>query len=209
MTTTPRIAKTAPERRTEILDAAEKLFTTQGVEATSIEHILNEVGIARGTLYYHFKSKHDILRALVSRTTDRMISRAEAIAQQPAPAPQKFLAVMSAARASEQELELAERLHTNGNAEFHVLSIVEAVTKFTPMLTEIVEQGIAEGTFHTEHPREAVEILLTAAGMLLDGGIFIGQDAELPRRTAGLVHAAEILLGCEPGSFAPIIEANS
>ena len=75
--------------------------------------------------------------------------------------------------------------------------------------TDVVEQGVAEGVFSTEHPRETIEILLTSAGMLLDAGIFTGEEAEIPRRAAGIARAAEALLGCEPGALAPIAQGAS
>jgi AcrR family transcriptional regulator len=62
-----RIVKEAKERKNEILDAAEELFAAKGYEETSTGDILDRVGIARGTLYYHFKSKEDILDALIER----------------------------------------------------------------------------------------------------------------------------------------------
>lgn len=200
-----RISKPAPQRRTEILDAAQQLFTTKGVQATSVEDILKQVGIAKGTLYYHFPSKEAILRALITRTTQQIIDRAEAIAQSPIPAVQKFLAVLAAARVDEPDRELAAALHAPGNAEFHILSIVETVRQLTPILSGIVEEGIAEGVFDTEHPREVIEILLTSAGMLLDDGVFTEETAEIPRRTAGIVYAAEKLLGCKPGTLASVV----
>ena len=40
--------------------------------------------------------------------------------------------------------------------------------------------------------------------MLLDAGIFTGEEAEIPRRATGIARAAEALLGCEPGALAPI-----
>ena len=46
-----RVVKEAEERRNEILDAAEKLFGEKGFDGTSTNDILDEVGIARGTLY--------------------------------------------------------------------------------------------------------------------------------------------------------------
>ena len=52
-----RTVKEAAVRRNEILDAAERLFGTKGFDQTSTNDLLAEVGIARGTLYYHFKSK--------------------------------------------------------------------------------------------------------------------------------------------------------
>ena len=75
----------------------------------------------------------------------------------------------------------------------------------TPILTGIVSEGIAEGSFSADYPRECVEILLTSAGMLLDEGIFPGEADQIQRRTIGLIHAAEVLLGCEPGSFNPVL----
>ena len=48
------VIKEAEERRNEILDVAQRLFTTKGFDNTSTNDILNEIGIARGTLYYHF-----------------------------------------------------------------------------------------------------------------------------------------------------------
>lgn len=47
-----RIVKEADERRNEILDAAETLFTEKGYSKTTIIDILNQVGIAKGTFYY-------------------------------------------------------------------------------------------------------------------------------------------------------------
>lgn len=203
----PRISKPAPERRTEILDVARQLFITKGFQKTSIEDILKQVGIARGTLYYHFSSKEEILRALISRITEQIVESATEIAQQDGPAVYKFLAVISSSRIQDTERELTEQLHAPGNASFHILSITETVKHLTPILTEIVEQGIEEGTFHTQYPRETIEILLTSSGMLLDEGIFTDEAAEIPRRTAGIIHAAEVLLGCEPGTLQPIMEA--
>ena len=66
-----RIVKEAKERKNEILDIAEKLFCTKGFDYTSTNDILNEVGIARGTLYYHFKSKEDILDAMIERIVEQ------------------------------------------------------------------------------------------------------------------------------------------
>lgn len=129
----PRISKPAPQRRAEILDTARRLFTTRGFQSTSVEDILTEVGIAKGTLYYHFSSKEEILRALIARTADGIADRARAIAEGRQPAVPKLLAIAAAARVDEPELELAEELHAPGNAEFHVLTIVETVRRLTPI----------------------------------------------------------------------------
>ena len=74
-----RTVKEASVRRNEILDAAERLFGTNGFEQTSTNDLLAEIGIARGTLYYHFKSKEEILDAMIERISNRLLSKAQTI----------------------------------------------------------------------------------------------------------------------------------
>jgi AcrR family transcriptional regulator len=54
-------------RQQEILDAALKLWSEQGYDATSMEAIGREVGLTKGTLYLYFESKTALLDALVRR----------------------------------------------------------------------------------------------------------------------------------------------
>lgn len=49
----------------KIFETAMKLFSEKGYEATSIEEITATMGVAKGTLYYHFKSKEEIFNVLV------------------------------------------------------------------------------------------------------------------------------------------------
>lgn len=58
----------AEQTRTAILNAAEKLFCAQGTAAVSLEKISRKAGVTRGALYWHFKDKLDLLRALHERS---------------------------------------------------------------------------------------------------------------------------------------------
>ena len=49
----------------KIFETSMKLFAEKGYEATSIEEITATVGVAKGTLYYHFSSKEEIFNFLV------------------------------------------------------------------------------------------------------------------------------------------------
>lgn len=51
--------------RDRMIEAADRLFYQQGFEETSFSHIANEVGVARGNFYHHFKSKDQILDAVI------------------------------------------------------------------------------------------------------------------------------------------------
>ena len=59
-----------------IIDVADQLFYKQGYEHTSFADIASEVGISRGNFYHHFKSKDDILTAVINQrlsNTERML----------------------------------------------------------------------------------------------------------------------------------------
>ncbi len=49
----------------KIFETSMKLFSEKGYDATSIEEITATVGVAKGTLYYHFSSKEEIFNFLV------------------------------------------------------------------------------------------------------------------------------------------------
>ncbi|MEV4550445.1 TetR/AcrR family transcriptional regulator [Nonomuraea wenchangensis] len=53
------------DTRTRIQEVALRLFTEQGYEATSLREIAEELGVTKAALYYHFKTKDDIVASLV------------------------------------------------------------------------------------------------------------------------------------------------
>jgi AcrR family transcriptional regulator len=63
----PRVSDEHLElRRQQILDAAQRCFIRKGVHATSMQDIIAESELSAGALYRYFKSKSDIIRAIVS-----------------------------------------------------------------------------------------------------------------------------------------------
>ena len=60
-----RQAMTDKTTRDRIIEAADALFYQQGYEQTSFSNIADAVGITRGNFYYHFKSKDEILDAVI------------------------------------------------------------------------------------------------------------------------------------------------
>nr|WP_311153078.1 TetR/AcrR family transcriptional regulator [uncultured Actinomyces sp.] len=186
----------AAARQEQILDAARHLFLTKGYEATTIEDVLTAVGIAKGTLYHHFPGKEAILDAIVLRTVDAIVQRAQAAADGPQPATTRFLAVVGAARAPQEDIELAQQIRATGNLRLHVLAMTETWTRLVPILTRLVEEGAAAGELSTTDPRGSVEVILSAGLTMLDGGLFpsVDDDDTSERRQDALMHAFTLLL---------------
>ena len=60
------VGSAADETRQRILDVAVDLFIEQGYAGTSVRDISERLGMTKGSLYYHFASKEDVLNALVT-----------------------------------------------------------------------------------------------------------------------------------------------
>ena len=77
--------KPAETRQEELMDAAQALFLSQGVEATTISDIVAAADVAKGTFYTYFASRTEILQALAQRYTLQFMAEVNhAVQQQPA-----------------------------------------------------------------------------------------------------------------------------
>src|SRR3954464_1065369 len=59
----------------ELLDSAIKLFIKKGYSAVTLEQIAAGIGMTRGAFYHHFRSKEDILNALITRERNSFENR--------------------------------------------------------------------------------------------------------------------------------------
>lgn len=167
-----------------ILDAAQRLFLEKGYEATTIQDIVDELGgLTKGAIYHHFKSKEEIMDAV----GDRMF-----FANDP------FKAVRGRDDLSGLEkLREAVRLH-QGDAERTRMTIqaipivweprllVEMIESnrriLTPCYLELLQEGIRDGSIHTQYPREIAELLPLLTSLWLLPSVFPATREEMRRK---------------------------
>ena len=199
-----RIVKEAEERKEEILDVAEKLFAAKGFDHTSTNDILEGVGIARGTLYYHFRSKEEILDAVIERLTNRLVAEAALIVRnRELPFLERLTkAVMSLNVESQLGLEVMEQVHRPQNALMHQKMQQMLLSGINPLFTGLVEEGIDQGICHTEHPSGAVEMTMLYANTAFDE-LNMSDLSEEQRREkmAAFIYNTERLFGMANGSL--------
>jgi len=88
--------------RDHIVEAADELFYRQGYEHTSFSDIADVVQISRGNFYYHFKSKDEILDAVIDArlaNTRRMLEQWEIDGKQPMDRVRSFIHILITNRA--------------------------------------------------------------------------------------------------------------
>ena len=199
-----RIVKEAEERKEEILDAAEKLFGTKGFDHTSTNDILEAVGIARGTLYYHFKSKEEILDGVIERISNRLMSDAgKVIRDTELPVLERLTkAILALNVESEIGHEVMEQVHRPQNALMHQKMQQQLLDGITPLFTELVEEGVRQGICHTDYPGEVVEMTLIYANTAFDELNMEGLSQEKrEQKIDGFIYNTERLMGMEEGSL--------
>lgn len=197
-----RISKEHDVRRKEILDTASALFDKKGYNNTTINDILREVNIAKGTFYYYFKSKEEVMDAIIDRFLEIGLERAEAVkVRKDISATEKLLQVILGLRMGGADHGVIEELHNPENALMHQKSITAIILSLTPIMTEIVEEGIAQGEFRTPYPAQTIQIMLAASMTLTDEGLFSFNQEEQLQLLQAIVYSFETLLGAKEGSF--------
>lgn len=204
-----RIVKEAEERKNEILDAADTLFAQKGFDGTSTNDILQKVGIARGTMYYHFKSKEDIMDALIERYNTRLLGAAREIASDTSiPIYERILRVIAALNISGGSgREILEHIHKPQNALMHQKIQKVIINGVPPILGDIIREGTEKGLFHTPFPFECMEMLVAYANMVLDGDMIEMTNEERNSRIQAFAFNVERLLNAESGTILQVMQA--
>lgn len=204
-----RIVKEAQERRNEILDVAEHLFMKKGFDGTSTNDILQAVGIARGTLYYHFKSKEDIMDALIDRMSENLLKKARISADDRAISiHERLISVIMAIRLKEtDDNEFMEHIHKPQNALMHQKIQKTMISGITPILTDVVQDGIQQGLFHTLYAYEAVEMMVVYLNTIFDNDLFELTEEETGIKMQAFLFNVGRLLQIDPENLDFLREA--
>ncbi|MBR6478494.1 MAG: TetR/AcrR family transcriptional regulator [Lachnospiraceae bacterium] len=198
--------KEAEERKKEILDAAEELFIARGYDETSTSDILEKVGIARGTLYYHFKSKEEILDALIDRIMQEAARRMNAALSGKEDVLHKVILFMGAVKLdSAIGKEITDYAHKPQNALMHQKIQKALLTVMTPMVAKIIKDGIADGSIKTDYPEETAEMILIYSSVAFDDLEELAPE-EKARKAMAFVSNLERLLGMKKGSLSGMLQ---
>lgn len=201
-----RIVKEADVRKNEILDAAAVLFAEKGAEHTSVADIMEAVGIAKGTLYHHFKSKESIMDALIERQTATLLSAAKKAAEDKSvPVKERMLRTILALHMDTEQKagrEMLEQLHKPQNALMHQKTKRIVFRGVPPIMAGIVRDGVAEGLFETPYPLECMEMSLCYLDVMLDDDMLQLTEEQRLDKIRAFLYQLERLLGVKAGELA-------
>ncbi|MDI9469752.1 MAG: TetR/AcrR family transcriptional regulator [Bacillota bacterium] len=197
-----RVVKPAEERRNEILDVAEQLFVEKGFDNASTNDIIHKIGIARGTLYYHFESKEEILDAIVERMGHERIARAAAIiADRNVPLLERLTgAVLALNLDSGVGVEVLEQMHKPQNALLHQKMQDSMIEGVVPLFAKLIAEGNEIGIFDTKYPSEAAEMIVIYSNTAFDALAGLSPE-EMEKKSRAFIYHVERVLGAGEGGL--------
>jgi AcrR family transcriptional regulator len=204
-------ARDYAEKSNAILDVAERLIANKGYEQMTTQDILQDLQISRGAFYHYFESKQALLMALVERIGKQAEQIVRPIVADNQLAAQDkllcFFIVLDQVKRDNKDVVFAfgRVWYADENALFRHKLYLARIRRLSPLLSQIIAQGVEEGAFTTEYPDQAARMIISLledlayafAGLVEDGRqLDFSRMAEISDATAD---ALERLLGMRSG----------
>lgn len=170
------IKKTKPSNRDIVLHTATALFLEKGYQVTSMDEIVTASKVSKTNIYYHFKSKEELLAAIVRQLTDRYSQIIEDIVAQ------THLSVTErigqfAALLSEQQPDslggcpfLTIYVQTSHEFDFVREEIARFFQNQIHTLEKLLQEGINRNEFKAQLPVPQLAVLIVST---IEGGLFL------------------------------------
>ena len=187
--------KKGERRKLELLDIAYRMFISRGYENTSIDDIIVEAGIAKGTYYYYFESKEQTLEAVIEMMIEKEATAAGSVVDSDLPVLQKIVGIIASIRPAPEEQPIEGALMRPENIIMHQKIKRKLVEKVVPLLSKVVEEGVERGIFSCDNIPERVRMMLVLSNELFDEDTFTDRDIDV------FIDITEKLLGAQKHSM--------
>ena len=159
----PRLSKTAAmERRQDLINVAAQLFLKQGYESTTVNQIIGSLNLAKGTYYYHFQSKEDILIAvsdkLIGDTREKLVAIHRQADKDVLWRIKEILSIFH--DDFYRNRNIWKLVYHDKNVAMHKHVTKIGAKRFTPLLTDVLQEGKDEGLIQVPHAHETAQVLI-------------------------------------------------
>lgn len=185
-------------KKDQILDTSLQLFMKKGFDATSISDILSQLDIARGTLYYHFESKEAIMDAIIERLLNQVLEKIEKLMTNDSLSQaEKFMGFFASINLTQLtgDEEIVDYFNQPQNALFHEKSNRLLIKKLSPVLAQIISEGMESGLFDTPFPAETAELILVGITGFVDSKDSPADEDSMNHRMESFLYNAARMLG--------------
>lgn len=174
------------ETHKRILDVSTKLFFEKGYDQTSLQDIIDELGgMTKGAVYHHFRSKEDILIAVVERMSEENnIAMAKLRDDTSLTGKQKLQKMFSDSLTNPKQKDMfvvTPNLLENPKLLVYYLKMV-AYTIVPDYIVPVIKQGVEDGSIVTEYPEELADVIMFLTDVWVNPIIFKLSAEQLTNR---------------------------
>lgn len=189
-----------PEQTLEnILSTSAKLFIQKGYEQTSIQDIMDALSISKGGVYHHFKSKEEILEAVIEKRSQHVYETLNDLIQNtPAPNSKEKLKKILHHIATDTEthaLDIVLSVQVK-NPHFVVSGIQNCVKLDAPITSKLIAAGVEDGSINTTDPELCGEVFLLLLNFWINPILF-DRDFSQTRKRLYYLKSLMCLLGLD------------
>ena len=199
-----RVSLPPEERKEEIINAAEKLFYEKGYSKVTINDIIKDLGIVKGTFYYHFKNKKEVRDIIINRYLEEEIKHLNQINESELSALEKLSnMIFGIINLINDEDEVMHDVYSR-NPEILQELVTKRMDHFGPLITDLVDYGIEEGVFKPQYYEEAIQFLLINMSItipLIHYTLAFWDEDKAVLRLNTIIHSSELVLGAKKGSL--------
>lgn len=183
-----------PEKTIEkILSISYRLFLEKGYEQTTIQDIINELGMSKGAIYHHFKSKEEILHAISDKGNYSVtIEMYKNLNHLNALQKLKKIICMEFENLEKQQFNKAA-ISLTENPKF-VSTLLNGTMKYgVPIFQSLIEEGKKDGSISVEDSKSASEVILLLNNVWLSPMIGQVSEEDLERKILFLKNLTELM----------------
>lgn len=164
-----------------IIDTALNLFMKKGCDATTINDIINQLGdLSKGAIYYHFKSKEEIIDAVLDSVySERNKHWLDTIKSGHTGLEKIRQLFLESVCDPSQEIIIAAMPNLMKEPRFLAQELSASITEVAPILRKLIQEGVTDGSITTDHPKELSEVLILLANIWINPFIFACSEQEL------------------------------
>jgi AcrR family transcriptional regulator len=174
------------ETRNHILEAAQRLFSLNGYDATGVAEICQAAGVSKGAFYHHFPSKQAIFMDLLENWLAVMDDGLQAISQGEQDVPHILMQMTEILTAVFQTADgrlpmFLEYWLQASRDEAISKATIAPYRHYQEFFTALVQRGMDEGSFRDVDPQITAQTLVALAMGLLLQGLLIPHGANWPQ----------------------------
>lgn len=182
-------------KREELIQIALDLFVEKGYENTTITQIMKASKLSKGGMYHYFSSKEEVLNAVIEYGLTQELEKTKA-GMKNLPIEKKLIYFLSDG-GSIGEFTLKLLSYKDSNAESLAAYRIREynIHLCTPILADIIEEGVAAGIYKTKYPKAMGEFFILLIKAVIETNILPPVNAEDKRqRLEALIHIAKFCL---------------